>query len=262
MSSLEVENHGREEGLETWTGVVGTDTSEQRRLTQSPWEGMQGLQSMPNLQCDIDDDHTFLTSLFDDILDESDTVLGLELDTREKPDGLEYFQAEDLVSYMSNNEFRTMIRDCSIDGTLLDSDGIRDLTERTMRQVNRDDIDSAKAVMRHTLQSCSGPGFKIPDTCLQQQQKTATDNLCHTEKALSLLVAPSPSILDKLHRPSTSTEHVPLDVSMEALFHSPLTDLCELKLTLSPHTHLLQPLDFPPPVGLRGSRTSRMDGAT
>lgn len=203
----------------TWAGVVGGGIHTQPLGHVDP---------DPN-PLDGDTDHEFLNSLFDDILNDP---LALEpvSNHEQVADGLEYIQQNELLTYLSSSCFRRVISDCPVFNRQVDSCGIQGLMEKAMAELTSQDIKKAKMTMKDTLQSYS----KIEQMAECKRVKRKEDHY-HVGKAL--LDASSPSVLDILHRPSTSTEHVPLDMNVEALFQSPLTDLCDLKLTLSPHVH-------------------------
>lgn len=207
------------DGLRTWAGVVGGGMNTQ------PWVH----EDSDSIPLGADNDHEFLKSLFDDILNDP---LGLEpaSNQEELSDGLEYIQQNELLAYVSSIHFRKVIIDCPVLERTVDSRGIQALTEKTMSELTTQDINSAKLIMRDTLQS-----YSPIDQWMERKKWKGKDDHFHIGK--TLLDASSPSVLDILHRSSTSTEHVPLDMNVEALFQSPLTDLCDLKLTLSPHVH-------------------------
>lgn len=200
------------ERVRTWAGVVEGDTQ--------AW-GLHDRSLAP-----LDDDQEFLNSLFDDILNDP---LGME-PTAEKQQvtkvGLESIQMSELATYMHNSSFRSMISDCPIFDRVVDAGGIRELMEKAKMDLNKQDINCAKVMMRNTLQSYSSQALTAKASRVKQKNL-----LSLADKVL--LDAESPNVLDILHRPSTSTEHV--DMNVEAVFQSPLTDLCDLKLTLSPH---------------------------
>lgn len=222
----------------TWAGVVRKDLSN-KTMDDQPWH-----EDLLPLECPIDDDHEFLTSLFDEILNDA-TDLDPRTGMEQVTDSLARLQTNEVVTYMSSNDFRKMISECPIYNNELDSDGIGRRMEKIMTQLTSQDIDCAKEMMRDTLQSCFGlePKTAMKREIRRVQASVERNNGVHADKTLSLIDATSPNVLDILHRPSTSTE--PLDINVEALFQSPLADLYGLKLAISPQLGQLLAFDLP-----------------